>query len=268
MDPALGGGEALIGDPAQQRGFIRLFAFPGLDNGLMRDGGQAWDRGGIFDINVYSLGAIGRLHGRMTRAGFRPFGPVTAYDFSGLGVKEVIECDSDGLAIALIEQIVPPLKGFEGTTGAASFVFNSTQTVPSFAAARAFYVDVLGWHAVHETSWTHVDGRNCLGLPLDVARSRHITVGVYQAEGQNLGSVEILEVEGEGLDFSASAPPARGWAALRFPVSDPADFLARAGRGGAWVLPLRRVSMNPYGEVEAGLAITPWGARLEVYAPV
>jgi catechol 2,3-dioxygenase-like lactoylglutathione lyase family enzyme len=267
IDGESAGLEALVGDPLQGRGFIRLFALPGRDSGVMRDGAQPWDAGGIFDINVYALGPIEVLHGAMIRSGFSALAPITAYLFGELSVKEVVERDSDGLVIAMIERLSPPVTGFEAVTGPASYVFNSTQTVPSFDLARAFYVDTLGWKPVQESRWTHEDGNNCLGLPRDVARVRELRVGIYQANGRNEGSVEVLEVAGEALDFSAAAPPDRGWAALRFPVADVGAFLISAAAGGCTILPSRPMMMPPYGQCDAGAAVTPWGARLEAYAP-
>jgi len=258
--------EALIGAPDQGRGYIRLLSFPGLETGVMRDGAQAWDAGGIFDINVYALSPIAPLHQSMTRVGFRALAPITAYDFSGLAVKEVLECDSDGLAIAIIERERSSLPSFDGVCGPVSYVFNSTQSPLDFQAAHNFYVESLGWAPVYESSWTHPGGYNCIGLPLDIARTRTLRVGIYQARGLNEGSVELLEVDGERLDFSAAAPPDRGWAALRFPMADIAAFIRKAALGGCRTLAPRTMIMEPYGVVEAAAAITPWGVRLEAYA--
>jgi catechol 2,3-dioxygenase-like lactoylglutathione lyase family enzyme len=268
LDPGVPGEEALIGDPARARGFIRLFAFPGRMSGVMRDGAQPWDIGGIFDINIRALRPIKPVHEAMTRAGFCAFAPITAFHFAGMDVKEVVDRDADGLAIALIERIAPPLTGFEAARGPASFVFNSSQIVPSLAAARAFAVDALGWTPVAEASWVHENGLNCMGFPPDVARTRRLKVAIFQAQGRNVGSVEFIEFEGESLDFSSAAPPDRGWAALRFPMTDVVGFIARAAAYGCTTLPPRVVTMQPYGQVKSAVAITPWGARLEAYRPV
>ncbi|TRW14447.1 VOC family protein [Glacieibacterium frigidum] len=258
------GHEALLGDPAQERGFIRLFDFPGRELGVMRDGAQPWDAGGVFDINIRALGPLEALHARMTRAGFCAFGPLTAWEFGPLSVKEVVSRDADGLAIATMQRVAPPLEGYENASGDTSYVFNSTQVVPDFDAAKAFFVDALGWQIVMESAWTHEGGRNCLGLPIDLARTRELRVGIYQSNGLNEGSVEILCYGGEALDFSA-APIGRGWAALRFPMRDVEGFMARAEAGGCTIVAPRRITVAPYGEAVAGVAITPWGARLEAY---
>lgn len=267
VDPGWPAEEALIGDPAQGRGHIRLFGFPGRDTGVMRDGAQPWDSGGLFDINIRALSAIAPIHAAMTRNGFCAFGPLTAWEFGSLSVKEVVSRDADGLAIAVMERIAPPLEGYDDASGACSYVFNATQVVPDFEAARAFYVDALGWRVVQESTWAHESGDNCIGLPLDVARVRDLKVGIYQANGLNEGSVEILEYTAESLHFCNAAPPARGWAALRFPLTDVEGFLSAAAAGGCTISAPRAIHMPPYGSVVAGVAVTPWGARLEVFRP-
>ena len=84
------GREVLIGDPSQARGFIRFLELVGRDEGLMRDGAQPWDAGGIYDVNVRSLGPLEVMNRAMQKAGHVAFGPLTAWDFGPLSVKEVV----------------------------------------------------------------------------------------------------------------------------------------------------------------------------------
>ncbi len=255
--------EVLIGHPGSERGDIRLISFEGQPGGRMRDGAQAWDHGGIFDINIRALEGIEPLHHALGLAGFLSPAPITDWQFGPLFVREVIENNADGLGIALMKRISPPLVGYEGTTGPASWVFNSTQVVADFAAARAFYVDALGWQVVQESELLHKDGRNCMGLPLGLAPGIKARVGIFQAQGRMEGSVEIIDFECGGIDFSTGAPPDRGWAALRFVVHDVAENMARAEAGGCLVSALTEYDWPPHGRVRAGMALTPWGARLE-----
>lgn len=268
IDPQWEAVETLVGDVAQGRGYFRLIDFPWREIGVMRDGCQPWDTGGIFDVNIRSLQSIERLQSGMTRNGFVGFAPVTHWQFGPLDVKEVVLRDADGLCIAMMQRLSPPLAGYEGVEGPVSYVFNSTQVVADFAAARAFYVDVLGWQVVQETTMRQEQGHNCMGLPLDVARQCDMTIGIYHPRGVTEGSVEIIGFAVEGLDYSRAEPAARGIASLRFPVSDPQAVLSKAADGGCDIVPLRRARIAPYGEVELGALVTPWGARLELFRPL
>ncbi|MCC6942870.1 MAG: hypothetical protein IT551_14830 [Novosphingobium sp.] len=259
--------EILIGHPEAARGAIRLVQFAGPVAERMRDGAQAWDTGGIFDINVRALAGIGPLHTAFGAAGFVAHAPVTEWDFGPVSVREVVESDADGLCIALMERLRPALTGYEGLGGPASWVFNSTQIVPDFDVARALYRDALGWQVVQETQgFAAIDesGANCMGLPLSLAPKIPMQIGIYHPQGRMEGSVEVIAFGVRGHDFSATCvAPNRGWAALRFPVSDLAGFAGKARAGGCAVSGPEAFVWAPYGAGARVVAVTAWGARLE-----
>lgn len=268
LDGGDGAAETLIGHPDSARGDIRLIAPNAPPAALRRDGGQAWDSGGIFDINIRVLaGGIAPLHRALGVAGFRAHAPVTAWDFGGLSVREVVESDADGLCIALMQRMAPPLEGYDGIGGPASWVFNATQIVADFDAARALYVDVLGWRTVQETEGVvaPAPGLNCMGFPPALAADITMRIGIYQARGRMAGSVEIIAFGGGGHDFSMAAPAQRGWAALRFPVGDVGDFARRLDAAGCAVTAPTMVDWAPHGIFRAVSAVTPWGVRLEAF---
>lgn len=257
--------EILVAHPDAPRGAIRLLSSSGSLGPLMRDGAQAWDSGGIFDVNVRALADIDALHRSLGSAGFRAHAPITDWRFGALEVREVVETDADGLCIALMQRVSPPLWGYEGIGGNASWVFNSTQVVSDFDYARALFVDHLGWLPVQETEGTAgtLEGANCMGLPTSIARKIPMRIGIYQSRGRMEGSVEIIAFGCGGLDFSASRPPRRGWAALRFVVSDLTGFHRSMVQAGCEVGKSLCFDWAPHGEVEAIAGITPWGARFE-----
>jgi catechol 2,3-dioxygenase-like lactoylglutathione lyase family enzyme len=259
--------EVLIGHSQAARGSIRLVQYPGAAAGRMRDGAQAWDIGGIFDINLRALAGIAPLHEAFAAAGFVAHAPITDWDFGALSVREVVESDADGLCIALMERVRPPLTGYDGLGGAASWVFNSTQIVPDFDAARALYRDALGWQVVQETrGFAAIDesGVNCMGLPLSLAPIIPMQIGIYHPQGRMEGSVEVIAFGVRGHDLSATCvAPNRGWAALRFPMSDLAGFAEKLRAGGCVVSGPEAFVWEPYGAGERVVAVTPWGARLE-----
>lgn len=263
--PAARAREVLLVHPDKARGAIRLLSFGEEPRALMRDGAQPWDTGGIFDINIRALDDIETLHHALGRAGHRAFAPITNWQFGALAVREVVENDADGLCIALMQRVSPPLQGYEGVGGNASWVFNSTQVVTDFAQARALFVDHLGWVPVQETEGFagNEGGINCMGLPLSLAEQIPMQIGIYQAQGRMEGSVEIISFGCSGHDFSQSRPPMRGWAALRFPVTDIDGFARAMVAGGCEIVEAGRVEWAPYGSAELLAAVTPWGARLE-----
>lgn len=260
--------ELLLSHPTVPRGHIRLLSLAGEPAGVIRDGAQAWDNGALFDVNLRALESIDDLHAAMGRNGFVSPAPITSFDFDPVSVREVLERDGDGLCFALMERVRPALAGYEHVAGPASWVFNATQIVSDFSVARSFYVDQLGWKVVQEASWKHADGRNCMGLPVGLAPDILVTVGVYQAQGRMEGSVEIIRFDCDGLDFSADAPPKRGWAALRFAVSNLSEFQALAEQGGCKTIGPVPVHWAPHGDFRAVAAITPWGVRLEAFESV
>ncbi|MGC6329143.1 hypothetical protein [Rhizorhabdus sp. FW153] len=257
--------EILIAHPDAARGAIRLVTPEGLPGPLMRDGAQAWDSGGIFDINIRALAGIDALHRQLGAAGFRAHAPIVDWDFGVLSVREVVESDADGLCIALMERIHPPLTGYDGLGGNASWVFNSTQVVPNFDAARALFVDHLGWLPVQETEGPAgtVGGANCMGLPVALAGDIRMRIGIYHPRGRMEGSIEIISYGCGGLDFSAARPPQRGWAAIRLPVTDLTAFAAAMTQAGCAVGKTVRFHWAPHGDVEALAATASWGARFE-----
>jgi len=215
-----------------------------------------------------ALPDIEALQAGFVAQGFVANAPVTDWDFGPLAVREVVSRDADGLCIALMERVRPPLQGYEGVCGPASWVFNSTQVVPDFEAARALYRDALGWLPVQETQGfaAQEGGANCMGLPVGIAAQIPMRIGIYHPEGRMEGSVEIIEFGVAGVDFSASAPPLRGWASLRFAVRDVEDFAGRARAGGCAIIGPVMADWQPHGRARACAAITPWGARLEAFA--
>ncbi len=261
------GSEILLRHPDAGRGAIRLISLePGLAAPLMRDGGQAWDHGGIFDINIRALTDLEDVHARFGAAGFSSPAPVTDWDFGSLGVREVVERDADGICIAAMQRVHPPLQGYEGIGGPVSWVFNSTQIVPDFGAARALFVDGLGWKPVQETTGFAAgeDGANCMGFPLGLAPQVPMQIGIYHPHGRMEGSVEIIAFGCGGRDFTRFGPPRRGWAALRFALTDRNAMTARLVAAGCTVSETVTFDWRPHGRVRANALTTPWGARFEL----
>lgn len=103
-----------------------------------------------------------------------------------------------------------------------------------------------------------------MGLLLSLAPTIAMQIGIYHPSGRMEGSVEIISFGLRGHDLSArSVSPNRGWAALRFPVSNLAAFAVAARTGGCTVTPETSFDWEPHGRATMVAATTPWGARLE-----
>lgn len=262
LDPAKGWTEILIGQPQCVRGRIRLLQCEGPAAPVRRMGAQPWDVGGLFDVSLRSIGPIDDLLAAFCQDGFSAFAPVADFDMAGLQVREALVHDGDGLTFAMAERVSPPLQGWDHVKGPASNPFNSVITVENLDQALSFFVDALGWSALVNTSLVHENGRNVMGLPLDLARTKPVRLAIVQQQGQMEGSVELIEYPCEPIDFRSDQPHWRGLASLCFPVSDLADILARAEAAGCRVLLVDEVDWAPHGTAKAGAVVTPWAARL------
>jgi catechol 2,3-dioxygenase-like lactoylglutathione lyase family enzyme len=267
LNPGEGWHEVLIGQPECDRGHLRLLSRPGRPARPRRLGAQPWDIGGWFDAGVRSLGSIDAALERLTLQGFVAFAPVADFNMGGFEVREVLAHDADGLCFALAERVAPPLAGYEHVRGPISNLFNSVIAVTDLRAAVDMFVSGLGWQALVDTALVHGDGRNVMGLPLDIAGTREVKLAIVQQQGRMEGSVELIEYPCEGLDFTAAAPDARGLAGFCFPVSDLDAAAARAQAIGWRVSPVEGVVWAPHGDCRAASILTPWGARMLFLQP-
>jgi len=261
------GQEIVIGQPQCQRGRIRLWQPAGEAPPVRRMGAQPWDIGGFFDVSIRSLGPIDDLLARFCRNGFSAFAPVTDFNMAGLQVREALAHDGDGLCFAMAERIAPPLTGWEHVKGPASNPFNSVITVENLDSARDYFVNGLEWKALVDTALVHETGRNVMGLPLDLARSKPVKLAIVQQQGVMEGSVELIEYPCEAINFRGDEPHWRGLVSLSFPVSDLRGILDRAKSAGSKVSAVKTVYRGTFGRAQAASVLTPWAARLIFLQP-
>jgi len=216
----------LYANKGAKSGFIRLLQFNGVEQRYIRQDSQSWDTGGIFDINVRVIDMEGVAE-KLRALGWKARAPITRFVFGPYDVKEWIVASPDGLEIALISRISPTLEGWPNLK-AISRTFNSTQVVRDFDQAIDFYHEVLGFKMVQQEHGylSKEPGPNSLGFPYNVQTVNPRKVFIMSPSGKNEGSVEILKILGiDGADHSPhSNLPNLGIAALRFPVSNIAEF--------------------------------------------
>jgi catechol 2,3-dioxygenase-like lactoylglutathione lyase family enzyme len=261
--------EIVLANPGDDRGFLRLVAFPGADQRQIRSSAQTWDTGGIFDINV-RVKDIHEKFAQLRKRGWQFYSDPIQFHFGPFVVWEVLARGPDGIVIAMVERVEPKLEGWPNLRE-LSHIFNSTQIVRDFDRSRAFYEETLGFQIYLEHVGPSKEaGPNVLGLPHNLAAEVTRRVVILSPDGTNSGSVELIGFDGlTGADFSEHAvPPNLGILALRFPVSDLEQFRERlVGRGAIPIAGPSPVRIEPYGTVDVMAVRAPEGAWLEFYQP-
>jgi catechol 2,3-dioxygenase-like lactoylglutathione lyase family enzyme len=264
------GTEVVLGNPGTERGFLRLLKFHGADQQQIRSNAQSWDTGGFFDVNSRVDDMAGKFAEFQARDWQAASDPVQ-FSFGPFVVKEWLTRGPDGIVLALIERVQPPLEGWPNLRE-LSRLFNATQIVADAEEARRFYVDKLGFDVYLEhTAASEQPESNVLGLPHNVAVDVPRIVYILHPQGTNEGSIEILAFDGaDGSDFSERArPPNLGILTLRFPLSDIEGFAKHVAAEGIEVaVAPTRTELKPYGEVWLMAIRGPGGVWLEFFQTV
>jgi len=257
----------LVANPGSDRGFVRIVDFDGVEQQRVRDHAQAWETGGIYNMNV----RVANMHDiapKVTEIGWQaPSAPVN-FVFGPFEVWEWIPRHPDGVRMAFAERVKPPLEGWPHLK-TTSRAFNSTQIVGDMGAAIDFYQGILGFDAYLEHQGASGKAQDhVLGLSHQAMTSVTRDVRILSPTGENDGSVELLFFDNySGRNFSERAvPPNLGNLMLRYPVPD-ADSLAAYLEGAGVALEFEPVTtlLAPYGTVRLLAIRAPDGAWLEFF---
>ena len=267
LDNGVSAAFAVYGNPGTRRGYIRLIQFDGARQQRIRSGAQAWDTGGWFDVNTRVV-TMRQKFDELQQRGWQATSDPVTFSFGPFVVTEWLARGPDGIVLAMIERVSPPLDGWPALRD-MSRLFNATQVVTDLASARRFYEDVLGFKPYLEhRGASESEGPNVLGLPHSLADDIVRDIVIVSPAGDNEGSIELLSFEGlAGADFSSRAvPPNLGILMLRFPTGD-VDALYRhlQIRDTAIVFAPTTVTLAPYGEVRLLGARGPGGVWLEFF---
>ncbi len=256
--------QVLMRNIGAQTGFLRLVKVTGAVQTQIRPDDQSWETGGIeaLDMRVVDMEATAAaLHARGWRAASAP----VRYKTFGVEVIEWAPTSPDGVRLAFIQRVAPPLQGWPELKR-WSRVANAAITVKDLAAAKAFFGDALGMKPGFASNTIGGDGPNVMGLPFALARTLPITIQGYASFADGDGAIELVSMPGaSGRDFSAAArPPNLGTAALRFMVADAAAVAERLVKAGQTLAaPVQAVSIAPYGVCRVFAVWGPDGAWLE-----
>ena len=262
--------EVLMQNPGSESGFLRLVQFQGAQQQQIRPNDQSWDSGGIYDFNM-RVKDLDSIADELQRLGWVGASGPSEFQFGPFTVKEWIVRGPDGVRMALIERIAPPLEGWPNLRR-FSRVFNATQIVRDIDKTRSFYTDILGFKTYLEHHGASKQpGPNVLGLPHNLSTEivRHIYI--LHPQAKNEGSVEILSFDGAvGADFSRRAvPPNLGMLTLRFPVADAAAHARELEKKGAIIVAgPSQVKLPGYGKCELFALRSPEGAWLEFFTEI
>ncbi|WP_170287335.1 VOC family protein [Halioglobus maricola] len=262
------GREVVLQQQDAVAGRLRLIELAGCEQEDIRPNPQTWDCGALLDLNV-RVADMGQRQREFRAANWRgPSDPV-AWRFGEVKVSEWLAMGEDGLAVALIERLSPPLPD-DQLPDSVGPVFNSSQVVADMAVSLAFYEQVLGFDKFLHIRQPLLDapGENPLGIPHNLVSELDVEIAILSPGGSMDGSVELIKMHGlEGRQFAArSRPPNLGLLGLRFPVQDAAALAQRlAGEGVEIPFAPTTLAFAPYGSVLMFAARAPEGAWLEFY---
>ena len=259
--------ELLVGNPGTERGFVRLVQFDGVPQKQIRSNAQSWDTGGFFDVNLRVLN-MEQKFADLQRRGWQAAADPVKFSFGPFVVNEWLARGPDGIVIALIERLQPPLEGNPHLRDMGRLI-NATQVVADIDAAREFYKNDLGFETYLDHSGpSKQEGPNVLGLPHNLTATIPRHVSILHPQGTNEGSVELLQFEGAtGSDYSTLAsPPNLGVLMLRFPVHDISEFAAHVeSRNLKVAMPITAATVPPYGRAKLMAIRGPGGVWLEFF---
>lgn len=260
--------EAYLVNQGDSTGFLRLVSIKNSENQeLMRPSVMCWDFGGIFDLDV-RVKDIEHTYKEMITMDWLPASLPHRYQFGKFDVSEILMRGPDGIAFALIQRHNPPLEGWPNLRK-FSYLFNSSQIVHDFDGAVDFYQNKLGFKIYMKTEALSTEPElNILGVPRNYVQKIKRKVAILQPNGQNVGSVELIKIEGfEGEDFSKNTKPENlGIFALRFPVKNLSLFKAQIeAKGVVTQTSIQEIKLKPYKTVKAFVVRSPEGAWLEFF---
>ncbi|HWU02884.1 MAG TPA: hypothetical protein VN222_09120 [Novosphingobium sp.] len=263
--------QALLVPPGAQGhcGALRLVRFHGAGQRVMRSSQRSWDTGGIFDVDMFSAD-VDAVYQRLQRCGWTAMGDPVDYSEAHFAVRQVVAQGPDGLTLAIIQRYAPPVAGLD-PAGQLSPIFNSTQMVADFDLAARFYAEVLGWGAPLAFTIEGVaePGAEVLGLPMPQAIGARRRLAIFSPSPLAEGGVELIEnmdMRGRRFDAHCVAPNV-GHLSLRFEVADAPAYASQIeGRGGKLYARLRRLAIDPLGDVCCFAVRSPEGAIIEFFS--
>ncbi len=257
--------EALLQNPGDHEGFLRLVQFKNVSQQQIRSSAHIWDTGGIFDINLRTPD-MKSTYGELQAEGWNGISDPLRYTFGIYDVSEVLMKGPDGIVIAFMQRYAPPLEGFDHMKK-TSRIFNSSVIVKDMKTSYDFFINQLGFEMFFQTpGLDRKTGHNVIGIPPNVNHEITVPIDIVRPDINNFGSIEYIKTNQlEGKDCAALAkPPNLGILMYRFPVKDADAYAATlVERGLKLTSEVHKVAIPPYGNLKIFSVRSPDGVWIE-----
>lgn len=260
--------EVLLQFEDWETGRLRLVKFHNVPQKFIRSGGQAWDTGGIYDIDL-RVKDIQAIYREMQEMGWHGTSePVRQEMGETFVLDEALVKGHDEVVIALVDRQLPPMPANK-SKGFISHIYLSAMMVRDLATAHHFFIDQLGFQVMNEMQLKRNEpGENMFGLPYNLSDKATAKLELISPNGSRDGMLDILQFEGAtGRDFSKFAvPPNRGILMYRFAVDGLENYYEVIQQRGVKIkCPLQQIVNLPYGKVRIFAVQSPDGAWIEFF---
>jgi hypothetical protein len=222
--------------------------------------------GGIFDINMRTDDSHWACAFLETH-GWRELVQPVAWQFGAVETKEGLFIQDDGIVLAVMQRLHPPLEGIQFDR--MSDIFNSTQMVTSVERSLAF-LQLFGFEQfVDHRGPLPGEGARVLQLEDQPVETAHVRLSIAHPSAAMDGSIELIDVPAHPLPpIDVPALGGRGLRALCIPLENAARSYERL-MGSEWsdklIHPLAHRQLPGSLNTTTFSVAAPDGGRLDFY---
>jgi hypothetical protein len=199
--------------------------------------------------------------------GWRELVAPVAWQFGEVQTKEGLFIQDDGIVLAVMQRLHPPLVGVEFDR--MSDIFNSTQMVTSVERTLAF-LQLFGFDQfVDHRGPLPGDGAKVLQLEDQPVETANVRLSIAHPDAVMDGSIELIDVPAHALPpVEVASSGGRGLRALCIPLHDVTDSYDRFMRS-EWseglIHPLSQRDLPGRLNADSFSVFAPDGGRLDFY---
>jgi hypothetical protein len=173
--------------------------------------------GGLFDFNMRTKNAEFGVE-YLTNHDWDMLVEPVPWQFGTSSVKEMLAIQNDGIVLAAMERVSPPLEGMEFDR--FSDIFNATQIVTNIEESCRFFA-VIGFQKFVDFQGNMPgEGPRVLGLQDTSAHEAEICLTISHPENIMDGSIELISTPNQSLSALPERLFGRGIHRLRIPLPD------------------------------------------------